>query len=516
MRPAAVTSPPAQTNDHSVVVLNRTIVTFRAPYFGISTQERARRATVQIRDMIRNATPGKVTITANAYGQQILVDGALAFVVTPDDADRLQGEAPEQAAAEAARTLERVFREASEMRSAERLARTAGLAVGVTIAALLLFVVAARVRNRVSRWVLQFAHGQSMRFKYISGEALLSIVRWIINGFFLAVALLIVYQWLGFVLTLFPYTRPWGEQLHGYLLDVLLGLAVGILHAVPDLLIAILIFALARIVVRLVRPFFDRVERGDEVFGWLDAETVGPTRRIATVVIWLFALVMAYPYLPGAHTEAFKGLSVLVGLMISLGSSSLVGQAASGLILIYTRTLRKGEYVRIGEHEGTVVDLGMFGTRIRTGLGEEVTLPNALIMANVTQNYSRVVESGQGYIVHTAVTIGYDAPWRQVHAMLVEAARRTPGVLPAPAPQVFQTALSDFYVEYRLAAQATATAAHNRAEVVTNLHANIQDVFNEHGVQIMSPHYLADPAAPKVVPVDQWHAPPATPDKRPA
>jgi small-conductance mechanosensitive channel len=230
------------------------------------------------------------------------------------------------------------------------------------------------------------------------------------------------------------------------------------------------------------------------------------------VAVILFALVMAYPYLPGSDSEAFKGMSVLVGLMVTVGGSSLFGQAASGLVLMYSRTLRVGEYVRIDNHEGTVTKLGSFTTRIRTGLGEELTLPNSLVLSTVTKNYSRTV-SGPGYVVDTAVTIGYDTPWRQVEAMLLEAARRTPGVLSTPAPRVFQTALTDFYPEYRLVCQASPVDPRPRAEVLSTLHAHIQDVFNEHGVQIMSPHYLGDPDSAKVVPREDWYRAPA---RRPA
>jgi len=199
---------------------------------------------------------------------------------------------------------------------------------------------------------------------------------------------------------------------------------------------------------------------------------------------------------------------VLLGLMVSVGASGIVGQAASGLILMYTRTYRPGEYVRVADSEGTVVALGMFTTRVRTGMGEELTLPNSMVLASVTRNYSRTVK-GAGFIVDAAVTIGYDAPWRQVHAMLIEAAQRTEGALADPAPRVFQTALSDFYVEYRLVCQAIPTEAHPRAEVMSTLHANIQDIFNEHGVQIMSPHYFSDPTDAKVVPPAKWYAAPA-------
>ena len=194
--------------------------------------------------------------------------------------------------------------------------------------------------------------------------------------------------------------------------------------------------------------------------------------------------------------------------MVSVGGSSLFSQAASGLVLMYSRTLRVGEYVRIAEHEGTVTETGAFTTRIRTGLGEELTLPNALVLGTVTKNYSRVVP-GYGFVVDTVVTIGYDTPWRQVEAMLIEAATRTPGVLAKPAPRVFQTALTDFYPEYRLVCVASPSQPRPRAEVLSALHTQIQDVFNEYGVQIMSPHYLGDPAIAKVVPPQDWYAAPA-------
>lgn len=322
--------------------------------------------------------------------------------------------------------------------------------------------------------------------------------------------LLLAIEWTGYVLTRFPFSRPWGEMLNGFLFDLAGRLLHATFTAVPGLLTALVIFLLARFVTRLVHSFFERMRTTPSQPTWLDAGAVVATRRIAKLLVWLFALAMAYPYLPGAQTEAFRGLSVLVGLMVSLGASSLVGQAASGLILTYGRVYRKGEYVRVGEHEGTVMDLGVFATRLRTGLGEELTLSNATVLAATTRNYSRAVQ-GEGFVLDTTVTIGYDTPWRQVHAMLCEAARRTEGVVADPAPQVFQTALSDWYPQYRLVCQAVPAEPRSRALVLSALHAHIQDVFNEHGVQIMSPHYFEDPAAPKVVPPAKWFTPPARP-----
>jgi small-conductance mechanosensitive channel len=324
------------------------------------------------------------------------------------------------------------------------------------------------------------------------------------------VGLVATYGWLTFVLERFPFTRPWGEQLEGRLFEFFAHLGLSVVAAVPGLFTVVVIVLITRGIMRLLRVFFDRVESGEIRMGWLDAELAHPTRRIANVVLWLFALAMAYPYLPGANTDAFKGLSVLVGLMISIGASSIVAQGASGLILMYSRAFRVGEFVKIGDAEGTVSDLTLFATRVRTGLSEEVVLPNAYVLSNVSRNYSRSTQ-GPGFTLHTGVTIGYDTPWRQVHALLLEAAKRTVGLLSDPAPYVIQTALSDFYVEYVLVARAGPEAPRLRAEAMSALHANILDVFNEYGVQIMSPNYLDDPAAPKVVPQERWYEAPAKP-----
>ena len=321
-------------------------------------------------------------------------------------------------------------------------------------------------------------------------------------------AFLLTYEWVSLLLAQFPYTRVWGEQLNGFLLGVVLRLGDAILGAIPDLITAAAIFILARFADQMLKSFIERVQMGQIQLTWLDADLATPTRRLSRLMLWLFALAMAYPYLPGAQTEAFKGISVLLGLMVSLGASGLVGQAASGMILTYGRVFRRGEFVRVGEHEGTVVELGLFATRVQTGLGEELSLPNSLIMGAVTKNYSRTAK-GAGFILDTTVTIGYDTPWRQVSAMLVEAASRTEGVLVDPPPRVFQTALSDYYPEYRLVCQAIPAGPRPRAEVLSALHSNIQDVFNEYGVQIMSPHYYLDPSEPKVVARENWFAPPA-------
>jgi small-conductance mechanosensitive channel len=327
------------------------------------------------------------------------------------------------------------------------------------------------------------------------------------------VAVLVVLNvWVTFVLRQFAFTREWGERATEWMVGVVEQFAIAAAEAVPGLLMAILIFLLARLATRANGALMQRIERGEVQVTWLDTDTAGPTRRIGNFIIWLFALALAYPFLPGSNSDAFKGVSVLAGLMLSIGASSVVGQVMSGLALMYSRSLRVGEYVRIGDIEGTVTVVGLFAIKVHTGMGEEVSVPNSVAVGGAVHNYSRLAQ-GQ-FILHTAVTIGYSTPWRHVHTMLLEAARRTPGVAQEPAPYVVQTALSDFYVEYRLCAQSSALAPARRAEALSELHGHVQDVFNENGVQIMSPHYMAEPAQPQVVAPAHW-APPLAPAATP-
>jgi small-conductance mechanosensitive channel len=515
--PPTLASEPAAAAAHghpeaTVRVFNRTIAVLRAPLFGAPPSERATRAQRLISEILAQGGPGRVSSETHPLGRVVRVDERFAFILQHVDVDRERGESVDDAIGAAVTRLEEAIAASRESRDLAGLGwGLARVAAATALAALLVWASGAALRA-AARWLFQAADVSANRLR-VGGLALLQrdrlsaavrralvTLRWVL-------LLLIAYHWLSLVLRGFAYTRPWGEQLNGFLLGVLGTLGLAALRALPDLLVAVAIFALTAATARAAGAFLARAARAGSI-GWLDSDTLGPTRRLVSIGLWLFALAMAYPYLPGSDTDAFRGLSVLVGLMLSLGGSSLVGQAASGMVLMFTRTLRVGEYVRIDGNEGTIVGLGAFSTRIRTGMGEELSLPNAMVMSTVTRNYSRTVQ-GPGFVLSTDVTIGYDTPWRQVHAMLIEAARRTPGVLADPPPRVVQTALSDFYPEYRLICQAIPGAPSPRAEVMSALHANVQDVFNEYGVQIMSPHYLGDPDQPKVVPPSRRAPPPA-------
>jgi small-conductance mechanosensitive channel len=410
-------------------------------------------------------------------------------------------------------TLRLALAERLELRDKRQLA----WAIGRTIVALLLFfALLAGVRRlygwidlRLDRRAELWAGKTTIRgFALLTPTQLLTTLRRTAQVALAVVVLFGAYVCLAFVLRQFPFTRPWGEQLGGFLFGSIRTVLGTMLGWIPGLFVATLIVLFTRWLTRLVSGFFTAVEEGRVAMPDALIETIQPTRRIVNAVLWLLGLVMAYPYLPGSDSPAFKGISVFVGLVLSLGASGVVGQYLSGLVIMYSRALRVGDYVRVADHEGVVVALGMLSTKIRTNKREEVNIPNNLLVSTTTKNFSRL-GGAEGVILYTTVTIGYDVPWRQVHAMLIEAANRTPGLRRDPAPFVNQTALSDFYVEYQLNAHLERPEL--RLRTLAALHANIQDVFNEHGVQIMSPHYEADPADKKWVPPERWHEPPAKP-----
>jgi small-conductance mechanosensitive channel len=491
-------------------IQNRPIVTLRALFTGYTPKQRVEAAEARIHRLIERGELASVSAAPQSEGIQIRIGNTGVFYVTPGDANDLAGEGLDEISDRTVANLSLALKEIHEAGHGEFLLRAAGLTVAATLA-LLLIITGIRRSHRWLRAHLADVVGPRMKALAIGGftqhiEGIILFLKGVVGLTAWALAFFSLYLWLDFSFMQFPYTRPWGEQLHNYMTDAITAFLLAIVDFIPGLVVVAVIFSITRFLARLARLFFDAVENGRVRVPGLYAETAQPTRRIVTVILWLFAVVMMYPYLPGSDSDAFKGVSVFVGLLLSIGSAGTVNQAVSGLMLMYSRALRVGDYVQIGETVGTVVALGMFSTRIRTPWGEIVSFPNAVIVGTTTKNYSREEETG-GVFLTTTVTIGYNAPWRQVHAMLIEAARRTEGLLKDPPPRVLQRSLSDFYVEYMLGARIA--DPNRRMPVLDELHRNIQDVFNEYGVQIMSPHYVADPAEQVWVPKERWHEAPA-------
>jgi len=497
----------AESDGIPLVIGNRTIHVFRAPLGMFSPAERANSARQRIERAFEQSGEGWTSIKPTSQGIEIELDGTPLFFVLPGDARELAGETPEDLANRASHTLQKAWQEAQERRDPRAnlaaLLKVALATVLLVVALVLIFKFSFKLRTGLIRRLakrLRALPESSVIHRFTTFLPGLLARGLILLSWLLSLFLIFVY--LTYSLAQFVLTRPASESLSHSLATMTAQAFGAVAEALPGMFVAVIIFLMAWVATRVSAEFFAGVTARPDDSGLLNTHTAPATRRIVNASLWLFAIAMAYPYLPGSHTEAFKGLSVIVGLMVSIGASGVVGQIASGVMIVYTYALKKGEYVRIQDYEGTVTDLGLFVTRLRTGMGEEIALPNAFVLGNVTRNFSRV-HGGKGYVFDTTVTIGYDTPWRQVHAMLLEAAGKVSEILAEPPAYVVQTALSDFFVEYRLIVYVGSAAPATRARVASDLHAAIQDAFNRHGVQIMSPHYMDDPKTPKIVPPTQ-------------
>jgi small-conductance mechanosensitive channel len=493
----------------TLILYNRPIVTFRTSFGMQNPADRAAGARRRVAAIPPIEYDDEVRTERSAEAVVVAIGRHRVFAVTPGDVDPPDLETAATEAEAAAGRLHEALMAMREGRTLKLLLPKLGVALAKTAAFVLFFIGLIRLhrvtRRTIPDWIIRrLPTGRWMNVTPLSPRQTLRLLRKADLALFWAAGLVLVYVWLAMLLHSFPYSRPWSAMLGSFLFGSIRDVAVGILRAMPGLFTALLILLAARIGTRFVRVLFERVGTGQFEIPGIHADTAAASRWIVNLLIWILAIVAAYPFLPGSDSPAFKGISVMLGVLLSLGSGSVISQVLSGLTLQYARALKPGEYVRVGDHEGTVESLAMFSTSIRTPRGELVVIPNSVMVGSTTINYSRLAD--QGVEIGTSVTIGYDAPWRQVHAMLIMAADRTEGLLRQPRPRVQQSALADFYVEYTLLA--TIEQPDTRRRVLSRLHANIQDVFNEFGVQIMSPNYEADRERPTWVPKERWNEAP--------
>lgn len=491
-----------------LIFWNRRITVFRSYVDHLSPAERAKKAAERLAALPEVASEWNVTASAATVGQYsgnvISVNEQYAFAILTTDIDHDSNETMQAATDRAIAQLRGALEARAQQRNVPLLIKGLVLSAVATLILLFGLWLIARAARTVKRRFEQTATARAKKIapagfdlqpvlNFLS-RLLASLTAW-------ALVAVLVYLWLTYVLLRFPYTTPWGQQLGALLIAMLATIGTGILQSIPGMFTVIVIFLLTRLTVRVISGIFQQVEKGDLTVPWIHADTARATRYLVVVLIWIFAITIAYPYIPGSDTSAFKGVSVLLGVMISLGSAGLINQVMSGLVVVYSRALRPGELVQIGDDFGVVTDVGMLSTKLITRKKEEITLPNAVVAATKTINFSRHAGDGDSK-VSTTITIGYDAPWRQVHALLLDAAAKTTAVRKDPAPIVLQRALANFYVEYELVV--SLDRPEQRLVGLSELHMNIQDAFNEAGVQIMSPAFESQPQQKVIVPRSQW------------
>ena len=345
----------------------------------------------------------------------------------------------------------------------------------------------------------------------IDADQIWDVMRGFLKTLKLVAMLVVIYFYLNLVLGLYPWTRLFAQYLFAITLNPVRIIGLGIVNALPNIFFLVIFVFIIRYILKVTRLFFSGIERGRIHVKNFEREWGLPTYKIVRLLIVSFAVIVAYPYIPGSSSDAFKGVSIFLGVIFSLGSSSVLSNIIAGYTITYRRAFKVGDRIMINDLTGDVIDRSVLVTRLRSFKNEEIVIPNSIVLNSNIINYSTEARAN-GLILHTSVGIGYEVPWRQVEAMLLQAADRTQGIRTEPKPFVLQQSLGDFAVNYEL--NVYIDDARQMMPLYSELHRNVLDVFNENSVQIMTPNYEHDPEQPKIVPKDQWYTPPAkkTPD----
>ncbi|MEQ9379001.1 MAG: mechanosensitive ion channel [Imperialibacter sp.] len=308
-----------------------------------------------------------------------------------------------------------------------------------------------------------------------------TILKWAVFG-------VLMYISLPLLFSVFPFTRGWAATLFGWVWEPTKSILISIFSYLPNVFSIAIIYLATHYAIKFIKFVAQEIAAERLKFTGFYPDWAMPTFNIIKVLLYAFMFVVIFPYLPGSDSKIFQGVSVFLGILFSLGSSTAIANAVAGLVITYMRPFKVGDRVKIDDIVGDVVEKSLLVTRLRTPKNEDITVPNASILGGKTINYSTSSKE-LGLILHTTVTIGYDVPWKQVHELLIAAALATDGVNNDHKPFVLQTSLDDYYVSYQL--NAYTSEPNKMPRTYSDLHQNIQDKFNESGVEILSPHYRA-------------------------
>jgi len=505
---AAQLQPPAQTTTNQsnsdqdnpeeeiatsgqVVIDGRPILTVYEPVAHLTPEARARGIEARIIVLARDSSipPESVHLQPRDAWTEIFADNAIIMAVTDADAKAV-GKTRQQLAFEDAESIRQTVETYRHEHSWRMILRAIlKTAVGTLILLILLWLVRKLrlvLRSRIQRRIYISANLKHKSAWHLSvgylGPAILAIgafLRWI-------VILGVIEAYLTVTLSFYSSTREISLTVTRWIFSQLETLGKAGVDYLPNLLVFAVIAVVTYYVVRLIRLIFHQIGKGDLKIHGFYPDWAGPTDKLVRMLVLVLALIVAFPYLPGASSPAFRGITIFVGVLLSLGSSSAVGNAIAGIILTYMRSFLVGDWVQIGDTMGEVIEKTLLVTRILTPKAEIITIPNATVMGGSVKNYSTEAKKA-GVIFYTTASIGFNAPWRTVHQLLISAAQATDHVLRDPAPFVLQRSLDDFYVTYEL--NAYTDTPREVLNIYSDLHRNIQDRFNEAGVEICSPHF---------------------------
>jgi small-conductance mechanosensitive channel len=486
---------PFQTNAQNgvpVVVNGKTLFFVESRILSFSPEDRAAAIAKRIKKLY-NAPPAllnAIRVDEFETTSEIMAGDLIIMAVTEEDAHSV-GRARQEVAQEYAGIIRTTVAEIGKQHSTKALMTGvlwSFLSTGILFLAFKLFQIAfLKLFRKLELWRgTRIRSFRIQRLELLTADRITDALTALAKIARIVVGLILLYFYLPLVLSFFPGTRGWAAILFNYVMRPVTVIWEAIANNLPDFFFVGVILVVAYYGIKLVKFAFAEITKGTIEIPGFYRDWAEPTYKIARFLLIAFTAVVVFPYLPGSKSPAFQGVSIFLGVLFSLGSTSAVANIVAGMLLTYTRAFQDGDRVRIGETTGDVLGKTLLVTRIRTIKNEDISIPNALVLSSHIINYSSSALE-HGLILHTGVTIGYDAPWRQVHELLISAACDTERILSEPKPFVLQTSLDDFYVSYEL--NAFTNQPRYMASIYSDLHQNIQDRFNKAGVEIMSPHY---------------------------
>jgi len=482
VRTPSVSTAAVTLNGKVIMVVNERLLS-------LSAQERAERATSRIKMVFKN--PLAKTEDIKSIDGELTTDIAwkdfVIMSITDKDA-KAEGTTRQELAKIRADLIRKSIDEARKSRGVKNLFLGTLFAVLYTLILVILIKMINHAYQKwlpsIDTWSRKIPSLRVQKLELIPAERISDLTMVVLKVGYFTLLILLGYVYIPLVFSLFPWTKGLAPTLFGFILSPLQSVFRSVIGFIPNFFFISVVFVCVHYSLKMVAAIFKEVSRGRIAFPGFYREWADPTFQILRFLVWAFTLVIVFPYLPGSDSPAFKGVSVFLGVLFSLGSSSAISNAMAGIILTYMRPFSLGDRIKVGENVGDVIEKTLLVTRVRTIKNVDITVPNAIVLGNAIVNYSSSAEE-RGLILHTTVTIGYDAPWPKVHELLMAAAKETEHILSEPAPFVLQKQLGDFSVSYEL--NASTKKANLMATIYSQLHENIQNKFNEAGVEIMSP-----------------------------
>jgi small-conductance mechanosensitive channel len=464
-------------------------------YLGASSpEERAKNIQTRLNDLIKDdfLAIDSITIKETDFTSNIIYNQLVILGVTDLDA-MVQGSTRTGLAKKYADIIKVNLQEARNNRSVGVILKRIGLAILIIAGFWLMIKLIIKLHKKTEIWIGSkkdtWLKNLTYRdYTFLSADQEMSLILLLFKILKWVVLLLTIYLFIPLIFSIFPFTRGWADNLLNLIWFPFKGVLQAVWNYIPNLFSILVIVIIMRYVIRFVKYLFNEIESEKLTISGFHADWAMPTYSIVKFLLYAFMFVLIFPYLPGSDSEIFRGVSVFIGILFSLGSSSAISNIIAGIVITYMRPFKIGDRIKIGEMTGDVIEKTLLVTRLRTPKLEEITIPNSSVLSGNTINYSSNTKN-EGLIIHSTVTIGYDVPWKDMHQALIDAALRTPEIINQPQPFVLQTSLDDFYVSYQI--NAYVKEVNRLAAIYSGLHQNIQDVCNERGIEIMSPHYRA-------------------------